>query len=145
MNLKKLYLLLITLVFSLSVFSQPPYNISITFKNYTTDGKYEVYGHIINTVTLATDNYQFTVPIGPSNGVVHNIPVLNEFWVLKDLRVAHDTYNLPYANFSNYPLAMVAGDHSYVYRPSTGNNKVIYKADTGYPDGNHEYNFVIKP
>ena len=142
MNLKKIYLVLITIVFSLTAFSQ--YSIDIYFKNYTPDGKYECYGNIINTVTLATQSYQFTVNYGPSSGGYVLIPVTNANWILKDLRVAHDTFNPPYADFSNYPTSLTAPSAPVpVYAPS-GNNNVIYKADTGWPDGNHEYQFVIQ-
>lgn len=139
MNFKKIYLILITLVFSLSLFSQ---QILVSVKNYTPDGKYNCEGHIINSVTLATQHFQFTVAPGPSSGGMVTLPVSNSDWELLDFRVSH-------ANNTN-PTAIFVGGNLFnnntgeiVYRPSAGNNVVWYTTHDFFGNTKH-YPYIIK-
>ncbi len=142
MNFKKIYLILITLVFSLSVFSQ--YQVVIGIKNYTPDGAYKCTGYIYNTVTLATQFYQFNCTAGPSGGGLITISVNDPNWDLKDLRVTHQSNNFPVANFAlnlpGIPLLIATGVP--VYRPSAGDNKVSHKWHNDF-DGDKEWQYII--
>lgn len=139
MKAKKLFLLIITIIISLSVSSQ--YKLDVDVLNMTSDGNYICSGYIKNMGTGTLQSFSFTVAPGPySNGTV-GFALTSPNWKLIYLRVGHDSGNIPVADWAGWVNCQTASPKD-VYSGSGPYNYVELNTFSNY-NGSKYYQYVV--